>query len=92
MVKPNIVIINPLDNVAIALEDINEGDYVRLPGGQEFPALADIPYSHKVALVDIPTGGHVLKYGEIIGAAKEDIKRGRWIHIHNLDTGEKKEG
>ncbi|MEA3222242.1 MAG: UxaA family hydrolase [Thermodesulfobacteriota bacterium] len=92
MVKPNVIIINSMDNVAIALEDINEGDYVRLPDGQEFPALVDIPYSHKVALVDISAGGHVLKYGEIIGAAKEDIGKGGWIHTHNLDTGEKKRG
>jgi len=88
--KPNVVIINSRDNVAITLEDIKHGYQVYLPDGQEFPVLADIPYSHKVALVDIAAGKEVLKYGELIGVAREDIGRGGWIHTHNLDTGEKK--
>ena len=47
---------------------------------------ADIPYGHKIAVVDIPSGTPIMKYGESIGRASHDIKRGDYVHIHNLDA------
>lgn len=44
----------------------------------------DVPAGHKYALTDIPCGGLVIKYGEIIGRAKKDIKKGEWVHTHNV--------
>ena len=82
--KPNTIMTHPTDNVAIALEDIPRGDVVRLPDGREFEALADIPFSHKVLLADLVAGGEVVKYGEVIGQTKTDLKRGEWVHAHNL--------
>ena len=84
--KPNVIIINPDDNVAVALVDIPEGSPVQISGEHEFPALEDIPFSHKVAVRDIPAGDTVRKYGEAIGCAGEDIKKGTWVHTHNLKT------
>jgi altronate dehydratase small subunit len=89
-VKPNVIVINPKDNVAIALEDIQKGENVCLSDGRKFAALTDIPYSHKVALMDIALNAEVIKYGEIIGEAKELITKGGWVHSHNLDIKEKK--
>ena len=88
--KPNVIIINSKDNVAIALEEIKQGEMVLLPGGGEFTTLAAIPYSHKVALTDILKGENIIKYGEMIGIATEDICKGRWVHTHNLDIDNKK--
>ncbi|HPS94571.1 MAG TPA: UxaA family hydrolase [Deltaproteobacteria bacterium] len=82
--KPNVVVIKEQDNVAVALEDIPGGGIVIVPGGDEFPALEKIPYSHKVALFDIPSGCTVRKYGESIGCASLDIRKGAWVHTHNL--------
>lgn len=90
-VKPNVIIIHPRDNVAVALEDISQGATVYLPDGSAFAALALIPYSHKVALADIAFGADIIKYGEVIGETKEDVRQGGWIHAHNLDIEEKKE-
>jgi altronate hydrolase len=84
-VKPNVIIIDPKDTVAVMLEDVKEGDAINLPDGKTFTALSDIPYSHKVAVADINAEGYVYKYSQIIGAVKEDVKRGDWIHTHNLD-------
>jgi altronate dehydratase len=89
-VKPNVIVINPKDNVAIALEDIQQGENVCLSDSRNFAALTDIPYSHKVALIDIALNAEVIKYGEIIGEAKEPITKGGWLHTHNLDIEEKK--
>ena len=85
-VKPNVIVINPEDNVAVALFDITEGSPVRISGELEFQALEDIPFSHKVAIRDIQAGDTVRKYGEAIGCAGEDIRQGSWVHTHNLKT------
>jgi altronate dehydratase len=88
--KSNCIIINPKDNVAIALEEIKEGESVRLPDGGTLTAMAAIPYSHKVALTDIRSGENIIKYGEMIGKATENIRKGQWVHTHNLDIDKKR--
>jgi altronate hydrolase len=45
-----------------------------------------IPTGHKIALCDIKKGEFVIKYGQIIGRATEDIKKGEWVHSHNLKS------
>ncbi len=80
----NALVIDPKDNVAVVLEDIPKGGAVRLAGGGTLRAREEIPCSHKVALVDLPRGTEVIKYGEVIGKAGEDIARGSWVHTHNL--------
>ena len=41
---------------------------------------------HKYALCDIPKGENIIKYGNPIGHATEDIKRGDHVHTHNVKT------
>jgi altronate hydrolase len=89
MMKANVIVINPKDNVAVALADIKKGEQAALPDGNSFDAVSDIPYSHKIALFDITRGADIIKYGELIGEAKTDIKKGEWVHTHNLDIEEK---
>jgi (2R)-sulfolactate sulfo-lyase subunit alpha len=47
---------------------------------------AAVPIGHKVALVDIKKGDTVWKYGQDIGKAVADIKKGEHVHTHNLKT------
>lgn len=49
-------------------------------------ATGDIPAGHKYALADIAQGEYVIKYGEIIGRAKANIKKGEWVHTHNVES------
>ena len=44
----------------------------------------DVPAGHKVALRDIPPGGQVRKYGQVIGVATGPIAAGEHVHTHNL--------
>ena len=46
----------------------------------------NIPAGHKIAIKDVKKGEKVIKYGEIIGVAKEDIKTGDWVHVHNVKS------
>ncbi len=59
---------------------INEKDNVGvcLDGNESVPA------GHKYALCDIAKGEYILKYGAIIGRATQDIKKGEWVHTHNV--------
>lgn len=71
------------DNVAVALEDLKPGDRVKVEN-KEIEIRQDIPFGHKVAISDIEEGGEVIKYGEVIGVAKQTIKAGEHVHVHNL--------
>lgn len=68
---------NDEDNVAVIA---NEGG---LPAGtvfaDGFTLTTDIPQAHKAALTDIPKGGEIIRYGQIIGYAVRDIAKGSWI-------------
>ena len=44
-----------------------------------------IAFGHKIAIDDIKKGDDVIKYGESIGIAKEDISQGEWVHTHNVE-------
>ena len=76
--------IHPEDNVAVALEAIAGGEALELGG---LTAREEIQRGHKVALRDIPAGGDIVKYGCVIGLAREDIPAGAWVHVHNTRTG-----
>ncbi|MEI4769781.1 galactarate dehydratase [Psychrobacillus sp. FJAT-51614] len=41
--------------------------------------IEQIPQGHKVALYDIHVGEEIIRYGEVIGYAKDLIKKGSWI-------------
>lgn len=84
------LVIHPADNVAIALHNLKNGQTLHLPDGRRLDLLTDVPYSHKVALADIGSGQAVVKYGENIGQAKETIRKGEWVHTHNLHIEENK--
>jgi altronate dehydratase len=75
------------DNVAVVLQAIAAGETVRVSGPQgivEVLALEAIPLCHKIALADLASGAPVLKYGQCIGETRVAIKRGTWVHTHNL--------
>lgn len=76
------------DNVATAIEEVQAGDQVRVSRAGEartVAAIEGIPFGFKIALEEIPPGGTIRKYGEIIGKASREIHRGALVHIHNLE-------
>lgn len=84
--KPNLLIINARDNVAVALTALAAGDVAFADGHDGLTVLSDIPASHKIALADIPAGGEIIKYGETVAVSTRDITRGEWVHTHNLES------
>ena len=78
--------IHPEDNVAVALKDCAAGTVrVRRRGVIESIVVREpIPLGHKFALVDLPAGTVIRKYGESIGRAVAPIAAGEHVHIHTL--------
>ncbi|HZK70403.1 MAG TPA: altronate dehydratase family protein [Clostridia bacterium] len=81
----NFICAHKKDNVAVALKDAKEGENV-VGVSEEFMLLEDVPFGHKIALEDIEKDGMVIKYGAPIGKAIIRIKKGQWIHTHNIKT------
>ena len=69
--------VDPTDNVAIIVNDRGLTAGTRFPDG--LTLVEHIPQGHKVALVDIPAHGEIIRYGEVIGYAVRDIPQGSWI-------------
>ena len=76
--------INDIDNVAVAVHDLDAGTEI-LPG---LLTRNPIPQAHKIALVDIPAGGEIIRYGVTLGYAKDFIAAGSWINEHMLNLPE----
>jgi len=75
------IIINPADNVAVALTDLKKGAVY-----EGVTLVEDVKKGHKFALRPIKNGENVIKYGVPIAHATEDIAPGRWVHTHNVKT------
>ncbi|MBD8988776.1 MAG: altronate dehydratase [Clostridiales bacterium] len=81
----HILQIHPDDNVAVALEPLKAGETLETSAGT-VTLREDIPQGHKLALMDIPSGAVVVKYGFPIGHATQTIHVGDWVHSHDLAT------
>lgn len=85
----NAMIIDPKDNVVVAIEPIQAGDEVSyMLDGQacSLTAATDVTIYHKLARTDIAKGEPICKYGQHIGVAACDIKAGSHVHVHNVES------
>ena len=74
--------VDDLDNVAtIFAEGVTDGTEVvihdKKGNKDQVHVIGDVPYGHKI-------GEHIMKYGQSIGVADVDIKKGEYVHIHNM--------
>lgn len=75
--NPLYIKVQDADNVAIVVNNNGLCAGTRFKCGLEL--IEHVPQGHKVALVDIPQGGPIIRYAEVIGLAVRDIARGGWI-------------
>lgn len=80
-----VVKIHEKDSVAIAVQAMKKGE-VFDELGEKVVLLDDIPMGHKIAVFDIKEKMDVIRYGQPIGHATRDIKKGEWVHVHNMFT------
>jgi len=79
----DVVKLDDTDPVGLACADLEPGTLVEVDGGQ-LTVRDSIPRGHKLALIDLPAGIEVHKYGQPIGLALRDIAAGEHVHDHNL--------
>lgn len=77
--------INPADNVAVAINDVEAGYNCNIDG-ISLTTLSRIPAGHKVALKDLSEGEDVVKYGFPIGHLLQDVPQGGLIDHSVLKT------
>lgn len=83
--------VTDIDNVAtIFANDVVSGMQVDIRdkkgNSENVTVIGDVPYGHKIAVRDIKKGELIVKYGEEIGGALCDIKKGEYVHVHNLEA------
>jgi altronate hydrolase len=77
--------INPNDNVMVALSALEAGTAISVDDGS-IELKMPIEKGHKFAVHAIGENDHIIKYGNPIGFATEEIGPGDWVHTHNTKT------
>ena len=77
------LLLRPDDSVGLLTRAAAAGSEVDA-GGTLVRLRDDVPAGHKVALLEVPAGGQVRKYGQVIGVATRAIAPGEHVHTHNL--------
>lgn len=83
----NALMMDVTDNVVTCVNEVAAGEMVVYRKGEEICSIKaeeNIPYCHKIALINIAKGAEVIKYGEILGETSEEIKQGHWVSHNNL--------
>lgn len=87
-------IINEKDDVITVTEPIEKGNSICFILGDKecsITAIDDIPKYHKAAIREVKCGEYVVKYGERIGVATNDIHVGNHVHTQNLADAPREE-
>jgi altronate dehydratase small subunit len=79
------VMLNPEDNIGVALVDLKPGAKVKIYSREVWVKLAEpILYQHKFSVIPIDSGKEIIKDGVVIGKATQDIEQGQHVHTHNM--------
>lgn len=90
MVKSKAIVMHSLDNTATVVDLVEPSTDIVLEVDRQplkVHVIDRIPFGHKFALYDIPKGSQIVKYGEKIGIATQDIRSGQHVHVHNIESG-----
>ena len=88
MTAPDMIVLDPIDNVATALRDLDGPAVVTIanPDGShfDFKIIGPIKLGHKVAITPIAVDTPAIKHGEPFGLAIAPIAPGEHAHVHNI--------
>jgi altronate dehydratase small subunit len=87
MADKRAIALHSQDNTAVAAQDIEPGDRVKVEakdgGTSSLAATEQVPFGFKIALTNIAQGDKLFKYGQVMGYATKDIPAGAQVHVHN---------
>jgi altronate hydrolase len=82
-----VIHLNPADNVAIARVALSPGQELEV-SGRLLRVEDATPAGHKIAIAEIGPGENILRYGQVMGRARQRIEPGRHVHTHNVSYEE----
>lgn len=82
-----LILLHADDNIAVAKVNLAGGEVVLL-GEHNITVKSNIAAMHKIAITSILKGSPILKYGQFIGQASENIAPGQHVHTHNCEMGD----
>ena len=83
------IILKPKDNVGTSIKPLKRNTEIILKLEKQlinFVIKENIKLCHKFSLSKIKRGDKIIKYGEIIGVAIDDIQSGNLVHIQNIQS------
>ena len=85
MHDPKLLLLDPGDNVLVAIQTLEAGDTVTV-AAQRVNVAARLTLGHKLAARAIRAGERIIKYHVPIGSATRDIAAGEHVHLHNMKS------
>ena len=83
MSSNKILKINTADNIAVALQNLSEGDAFTIDN-QAITLTTDVEVKHKFALKTFDIGDEIIMYGDLMGKATQPILRGSALTTKNV--------
>ncbi len=83
MSSNKILKINAADNIAVALQNLSEGDAFHIDN-QSITLKTDVGAKHKFALTHFDIGDEIIMYGDLMGKATQPILRGSVVTTQNV--------
>ena len=80
-----LLLLDPADNVLVAIQALRAGDVLEV-AGQSVTVPASLALGHKIAARPIRAGEKFIKYRVAIGSATCDIAAGEHVHLHNMKS------
>ena len=83
------ILLHQKDNTITVLRDLSKGEALTIEDEEKREQIIlrdSIAYAHKAARIYISKGSDVVKYGEVIGVATDNIEPGDHVHVHNVDS------
>jgi altronate hydrolase len=71
------------DNIAVARVPLSPGQELKVDG-LSIILRDSVPAGHKLALQHIAAGESIIRYGQVMGRAREPIEPGQHVHVHNV--------
>lgn len=77
------LMVQPMDNVAVALQDLKAGEVIQVQE-DNITLLDAVQAKHKFLLQDLKKGDQVIMYGVLVALANEDLRKGQVLTTKNV--------
>src|SRR5690606_23284527 len=80
-----LILLHPGDNVLVVVKSLPAGTKVNIDG-EQCEITEALAVGHKLARKDMSVNAKITKYGAPIGSLTCAVKKGQWVHMHNMQS------